>query len=447
MAQGTLSSIDLLLIFGYFALLLAIGFFASRKQKHEDYLIADRKLGAWSSMATINASKTGSVLMLFVAFVYIWGIGAVWYFIGQVFGILIFLPFALRLKEQSQRYYTLSHYFRYNYGKNAAALASLLTIIIMFGFLIINLIAGTKIFVFFTGWDFWICALIVMFVVLAYLLMAGFKAVVKTDVLQYFAMVFIVGLLTYISFNSAIIPASEWNLFNVDIGTMIGFFLIGGMFPFAMPDLWQRVYSARDKLALKKGILLSALVYAIFGALLALIAVTIKVKFPGADPDLALIYGFRGLLPTGMLGLSVVLLFAAIMSTIDTNIFTTASCIIQDFTNWSKKETIKQIRRVTILLAIIGTLLAIMLQDLVISTYVFAGFILVLATVVISTWIRKKIKRLTIISGFLVGIIGVVSLLIYYLGFAGGVKPVLVVIGILLTLGGLILGKIIASFT
>jgi len=317
-----LTTPDFLLIGIYFVVLIIIGYLSSRKQNEEDYLIAERKLGPWSTMATINASKTGSVLMIFVALVYLWGFSALWYFIGMTLGVLVFLPFALKLKSESQgRYYTLADYFKYNYGKKIAKLVSVLTIFLMFGFLIMNLMAGTKIFVFFSGWPFWICAIIMISIVLVYMLMGGFKAVVKTDNLQYAAMIIILALMAFMLFSGSLIPASEWNFFRADIGTMVGFFLVGILFPFAMPEMWQRVYASKNRKSLKKGLLLSALVYFIFSFLLALVAITIKVKFPGVDPDLALIHGFANLLPTGLLGLAAVLLFAAIMSSIDTYIY------------------------------------------------------------------------------------------------------------------------------
>ncbi len=96
---------DLILIFAYFIALLLIGYFTSRKQKEEDYLIAERKLGTFSTMATVNASKTGSILMTFVALTYIWGFSAIWYFIGVVVGVLLFIPFSLKLKENSKQKY------------------------------------------------------------------------------------------------------------------------------------------------------------------------------------------------------------------------------------------------------------------------------------------------------------------------------------------------------
>lgn len=445
--MDNLSNLDFLLIFVYFAILLLVGYFTSRKQTEENYLIGERKLGALSTMATLNASKTGSIVMVIVALVYIWGIAALWYFIGAVAGILIFLFFALKLKENSkQRFYTLADYFKYNYGKTPAVFASLITIFLMFGFLMINLMAGTKIFVFFTGWPFWLCAVIMVLVVMTYILMGGFKAVVKTDIIQYIGIVFILTVLALTLFKGSLIPASEWNFFKADIVTMMGFFITGVLMPFAMPNVWRRVYAVKNKKALKKGMLASATVYAFVGFLLCLVALTVKANFPGIDPDLALIYGFGHLLPKGLLGLSVVFLFAAIMSSVDTYFFDGSSVIVQDFFDFDKKKTIKSIKRTIFVLAVLGTLISILIQNLVISTYIFVAFILVLATVVISTWIRKRLQPLTLTVGFIVGIVSMAFLLIYYMLFTEGIIPEVAVMGILLTLLGLIIGGIVSYF-
>jgi len=443
--QIGLSNLDFILIFIYFIFLLIIGYIASRKQKKEDYLIAERKLGSFSTMATINASKTGSVLMIFVALVYLFGISALWYFIGMIVGVLIFLPFALKLKQESKkRFYTLADYFKNKYGKKPALFASILTIIIMFGLLILNLIAGTKIFLFFTGWPFWLCAIIMTLIVMVYLLLGGFKAVVKTDIIQYAAMIFILVALVITLFNGSLIPIQEWNFFRADLTTMIGFFIIGVLFPFAMPDMWQRVYSSKNKATVKKGILLSVLIYAIFALLLALVALTVKIKFPNVDPDLALVYGFGNLLPTGLVGLAVVLLFSAIMSSIDTYIFTASSAIIQDFFNIGKEKTVKYIRRTIFIISILAIIVAILIQSLVIGSYLIVSFIVVLAIAVIASWIKNDIKQTTLICEFIIGTIGLVIYLIVSLS-KGYIQPTIVIVSLGSSILGLIIGGTISK--
>ncbi len=441
-----LSTLDFFLVAIYFVALLLIGYFTSRKQKDEDYLIAERKLGSFSTMATMNASKTGSILMIFVALTFLWGLAAIWYFIGAIAGTLLFIPFAMRLKEKAQgKYYTLADYFKYNYGKKPALIASLVSIFLMVGFAVMNIIAGTKIFAFFTGWPFIVCAILMSGIILFYLLLGGFKAVVRTDIFQYVAIVLLILLLAILLFNGSIIPASDWNVFSTNIVTIIGFFIVGVMFPFAMPDMWQRVYSSRGKKELKKGILLSAVVYAVFAFLLALIALTIKAKFPEIDPDLALIHGFANLLPAGLVGLSIVLLFSAVMSSVDTYIFTASSSVIQDFFKGEKKKIISLIRKALIVFTVLGALIAIIIQNLVVSAYIFVAFESVIAIPVMATWIKKGIKPFSLVLGFLFGIITTIILLLYYLP-KGDVSASIVMIAIVFTIAGLLLGGLINKF-
>jgi len=445
MTSVTLSYLDFGFILVYFAAVIVVGYVSSRGQDDEGFLIAQRSLGTFSTFATVNASKTGSILMIFVALVYVWGIAALWYFVGVALGVLVFLPFALRLKEESGgRFYTLADYFKYNYGKGVARVASAITIFLMFGFLVLNLIAGTKIFVFFTAWPFWVCAILMMFVVLAYILMGGFKAVVKTDIIQYVAIVALLLILTLVLFDGSLIPVSEWNFFNADLATIVGFLLVGALSPFAMPDIWQRVYSTKNKTTLKRGLLLSIVVYVLVAFLLGLVALTVKTMFPDIDPDLALVHGFGNLLPEGLVGLSVVLLFAAIMSSIDTYIFTASSAVVQDFFEWNKERTVRNIKKVILLLAFMGTVIAVAMQSLIVSTYIFVSFILVLAVVVVATWIHKKIKPITLYFGFGVGVISIVGLLAYYLLFVGDIAPVLAIFGLALTILGLFVGGLVS---
>ncbi|MAG41303.1 MAG: hypothetical protein CL951_05265 [Erythrobacteraceae bacterium] len=394
-------------------------------------------------MAAINASKTGSILMIFVALIFLWGFSAVWYFIGAIVGVLLFIPFSLRLKEKStHEYYTLADYFKYNYGRRVAKIASSITIIGMVGFLVLNLIAGTKLFVFFTGWQFWICALIMLIIVLVYLLLAGYKAVVKTDVIQYAAIIFILIAMAFLMFKGSLIPVTEWNLFQADAKTIVGFFLVGILFPFASPDLWQRVYSSRGRKELKNGLLLSVVIYAVFAFLLALIALTVKVQFPNIDPDLALIYGFQQMLPSGILGLAVVLLFAAIMSSLDTYLFTGASSIVQDFFHADKKTLIKMIRMTIFGLSIIALVLSIAIQSLIIGSYLFIAFMVVLAIAVLATWIKKNVKATTLFFEFVIGLLGLLVYLVFSL-FQGEVNPLIVIVTLIFSLLGLGIGSLV----
>jgi len=444
--ENSLTILDSMLIITYFTALILIGYITSKKQNSEDYLIAERKLGTLSTMATINASKTGSILMIFVGLVYLWGFSALWYFIGAGIGMTIFIPFAMKLKENSgEKYYTLGDYFKYNYGKIMGKIAGGFTIFLMFGFLVLNMIAGAKVFMFFSGYTFWICAIIVLGIVLIYTYLGGYDAVVKTDIIQYLAMIIIFIILTVTMFNSSIIPSSDWNLFKSDLPTMIGFFLIGILYPFAMPDLWQRVYSSKDKKVLKKSIILSIIIYISLALMLALIALTVKAKFPTIDPDLALVYSFNTLLSPGIVGLSIILLFAAIMSSLDTYLFTAASSVAQDFYILSKRKTVRMIKKFSIILGLIALIVSIIIQNLIIGSFIFISFTIVLSVSTIATWFNKKVLERTLIIGIITGITGVLIVLIKQL-LENNLQPSIMIVSLVASIFGIIIGAIITRF-
>jgi SSS family solute:Na+ symporter len=271
--------------------------------------------------------------------------------------------------------------------------------------------------------------------------MGGFKAVVYTDVIQYLGMIALMVLMVFVLTKGISITSLDWNLFSAGPAVIIGFLIIGLLIPFASPDLWQRVYSAKDKKTVKKSIFYSVLIYFFVCLMLAIIALAVKTLLPQLDPDTALIYGFGQLLSPGLAGLAIVLLFAAIMSSIDTYAFTTSSAVIQGFfRKLNKGVTIKAIKLVITMLLILSTILVIVLENMVLSTYIFTGFVIVLAIPTLATWFRKKVNPLTLAISFIISFIGI----IYILLTAPVLDPSLVSKMILISLSGLLIGGIVS---
>lgn len=414
-----LTNIDLIFMGIYFLLLIIIGIIVNRKQSNEDFLISNRNLSIYSGIATINASKTGAIIMAYTALVFLYDLSAIWYFFGTLLGYIFFLPFAIKLFKQSKKkQYTLAEYFYKNYGKINGNITNILTIIIMLGFLIINLIAASSVFNFFTQISFSISASIIIISILIYMILGGFKAVVKTDLVQYIAILFILIIIIPIAlFNSQNISQSQiintinFDLFQAGISTIIGFLLLGFLFPFASPELWQRIYAFADTKTLKKSIIYSSLIYFLFGSMLTYLALIIKTKLPHIDPNIAFISGLTQMLPIGLTGLSLILLISAFMSSIDTYIFTASSALILNFTNNKDKNTIKKRIKITMtIISFIALILTIIISDLVDSIYLTA-FVVVLAIPTIVTYFNPNINKNILKGGFFLGLISVLIML------------------------------------
>lgn len=443
-----LTGLDYLFIVLYFALVFLVAYVRSRKLEPEEFLIAKRKLGLIGAISTINATKTGSIILVFTALLYLYGFSAMWYFIGVSAGYLIFIPFAVRLhKRHGQSHYTLADYYFHDYGRVSGTISSVLNIFIMLAWLILNLIASSKVLSFFTGLNFATSAIIVAAFVLIYLLMGGFKAVVTTDVLQYAAILIIFTIFAFTLLQKTVIPASEWNIAAAGPVNIFGFFLIGILIPFAAPELWQRVYAIKDLKTLRQGIFYSVIVYLFVAFLLALIGLSIKSQFPMVDPDIALIHGFVNLLPAGLTGLAVVIFFAAFMSSIDTYTYTASSSLVHDFfRGLSKRSTVKMIKIAMAGVIMISTLVAIAIQDLVLGTYIFAGYAVILAIPTVATWIRPRIRSLTLNTCFLTGLV-VLTLWVVRGALINSLTPTLVLVGIAGSLLGLVLGAIFSRIS
>jgi len=397
---------DWIMIIGYILTVLLIGYFASRRQTSEDFLISERKMGVLSGIATINATKTGASLLFITALVYVYSVSAIWAYLGIIAGYLAFLPFAIKMhKKSGSTHYTMGEYIRENYGKLPSYFTTAINVTTTGGFLVVTLIASAKVLEFFAGINYGLSVIIVAVIVLAYLLLAGFKAVVKTDVLQYVAIVVIMTLALIFLLSGTTIPSTELDLFAAGPANIIGFVLIGMLLPFASPELWQRVYAMPNKTILKKSIIYSVLIYFIVSAILILIGVAIKVQLPNIDPDISIVIGFAELLPAGFAGLTVIVFFAAFMSSLDTYTYTASSSFVHDlFRNLSKRQTVKAIRLTIFAFLIFGTIIAIILQDLLGATFLFSSYIAVLAIPILATALKPSLKKTTLTVAFAIGI-------------------------------------------
>lgn len=100
----SLSTLDLLILASYLVVIIALGFLAARNSEVEGFLIADRSLNVLNKTSTILATNTGAGIMLTgVAIIYLYGISAIWFFVGASTGYILFLFFATSLRKTSTK--------------------------------------------------------------------------------------------------------------------------------------------------------------------------------------------------------------------------------------------------------------------------------------------------------------------------------------------------------
>src|SRR5271165_5007872 len=150
-----LSTIDLVIIVFYFALVLAIGLYLKgQANTGEDFFMAGREMTAWvAGLAFLSANLGSLELMGWAGNSYQYGIlAAHWYWIGAIpamlFLALIMMPFYYVCKTHS-----VPGYLKLRFGQDSQALSSIsfaLMTVLMSG---INMYAMALVLRIVLGWD------------------------------------------------------------------------------------------------------------------------------------------------------------------------------------------------------------------------------------------------------------------------------------------------------
>jgi len=380
--------------------------------------------------------------------VYLYGLGALWYFIGAVFGLFVFYFFGKKIKKlaDEQKFYTLPDYFFYLKGRFAGYLATLIVVIIMFGWVVLNFTAGAKLVAEYTPISYEFSVILVGVVILAYLIAGGFSAVVKTDLIQTIGIFLLFILMIYLLIASETKPTIIFmDLFRIPVTEMISFFLAGFFIPMASPELWQRVYAIKDQKHFKRSLFLSSVFYLIIGLILMMIGLVIRVDLPDIEAGTSLIVGFSKLLPVGLAGLSVVIIYSAVSSSADTYLFTTASSVTQDFLQKSgflTKERLFLIMRICMtILMILGVTMALVLKDIIDTTFFFVSLTMSLGFLVLVIWIYPNINRHSVNFSIFFCLIGVIVPAIIF-----GISTILIIYAWGLCIVGLLAGIVVNYF-
>lgn len=360
----TMLRVQLSLIFFllYCAAVLIIGWIASRRETEEGFMIADRKVAGMQLAATMSAGYfDGATLAIYLAYVYKFGLSAIWMFAGMALGFTMLRFFAHRIKQKADelKVYAMPEYFLHVIGKRSGICYSAVLIVVFFLLLIVNLIVSGKILSVIFPLSYAISVAIGGGIILTYLLLAGFNAVIRTDVFQ--LLIAIVMSMTVAAYllGKTDIPQTELRLLNMGGWDTLGFLLIGSFGIMVQPDLWQRLFASRNTQTMKRGLAFSACILPLLAIIIGIVGLATKQFFPEIAPEDALVTGFSRLLPFGMREFGMVLLYAVCLSSSDTVTFVVSSIFTRDLQNYTRKFSTFSMRRMTRLCMVLFVLLAV----------------------------------------------------------------------------------------
>ena len=339
----------LIVLLTYTALMLGATFLLSRKSETAgSFHVADRRLGLIQSAMSIAATWIWAPALLTSAeksYTQGWP-GLFWFLAPNVICLLVFMPFAKKIREQMPEGVTVSGYMAERYRSKAvhgiylfqlSALTVLSTAV--------QLLAGAKILAVVTGCPFRLLTVALALIAFSYSQYSGIRASVLTDALQMFIMLGCCALLITLALRGNGTDSLVKGLSGVTgeftrlldkngLTVLLGFGLPSAIgllaAPFGDQCFWQRAFSIRkDKLskAFQLGTLLFVMVPLSMGALGFIAAGS---GFTAADPGMVGFELVQSIFPAWMMLPFLFMLISGLLSTVDSNLCAAAS-LTSDF--------------------------------------------------------------------------------------------------------------------
>lgn len=348
--------------FAFFLLIfVAIGVLSTLRHKktNVDYLLAGQNVKPWlvalSAIATYNS---GYMFIGMIGYTYLEGLSSIWLMIGWIVGdflMSLFIHARLRRVSENRDVLTYSGALSSWNGTNYRVLrfaGGLITILFLGGYAAGQLEAGSKALHVLFGWNYALGAIIGAVIVVLYCFAGGIRASIWTDAAQSIVMIASMGILCTVGIQSAggpqafiqaiqNISPTYTSIFPHDmrLGPTLGpaIWVVGWLFAgfgvIGQPHVMVRFMSMNDVSDMPRTRLYYYCWYTAFFSLTILVGLVSRVLIPRTasfDAELALPTLALDLLPEALVGLILAGLFAATMSTADSQILSCSASATRD---------------------------------------------------------------------------------------------------------------------
>ncbi|MPY91407.1 MAG: sodium/solute symporter [Luteitalea sp.] len=351
MASATIVAVLVFFLF----ILLGIGYWArTGSDSMAGYYVAGKRLPSWVIAFSSNTTGESAWLLLgLTGMGYVVGVHALWIVLGEVLGVTLGWVWVARpFKEYTDRYdsITVPDYLESRF-RDTQHVLRFVSVVILFSMVIAytvaQLTASGKAFSAFLGTSYTSGVLIGAAIVLYYTTVGGFKAVAYSDLLQ--GVLMFVGLLVLpvvgitaaggwsalmarlAAVDPALLrPMGEFGVSVEGVTSAVSFCGIGLAF-LGAPQLLVRFISARDKNEIVSGSLIAVVCIIVFDTGAVFAGMAGRALFPGlADPETIMPTMSAELFPTVFTGIFLVIVLAAIMSTVDSLLMLASSSVVRD---------------------------------------------------------------------------------------------------------------------
>lgn len=424
----------------YIGLMMAIGVYYYRRTRNmSDYFLGNRKLGAWVTSLSAEASDmSGWMLMGVPGFAYLAGLNAGWIAVGIALGTWANWHFlAARLRKYTELAHnslTLPEFLENRFEDKSGLLRMIPAIFILIFFVIYTssgFVSAGRLFETVFGMDYQYAVFIGAGSVVFYTLIGGFLAVSRTDFIQGVMMFFAIlvvpitaamesgGFVTVVNAIADIQHSMLEPLTKPD-GSMMGFIelvslLAWGIGYFGQPHILVRFMAISSSKEIKPAtnIAMTWVVLSLAAAVAVGMVGRVFLETPlvGTESETVFLVMTNIMFPPVVTGLILSAVLAAIMSTASSQLLVAASAFAQDFYHTiirkdaDQKELVWISRASVLVIASLAIFLALNPNSFILDmvAYAWAGFGAAFGPAILMSLFWRRTTRNGTIAGIIVG--------------------------------------------
>lgn len=383
-------AIKIIMLVVFFAIMIAIGIYSSKSTKDVGgFVLGGRNIGPWLSAFAYGTSYFSAVIFVGYAGQFGWkfGVASTWVGVGNcLIGSLlawVILGRRTRLMTHSLNSATMPDFFEKRFDSRAMRI---LAAVLIFVFLIpytASLYNGlSRLFEMAFNVDYTICIIVMALITAIYVIAGGYMATVISDFVQ--GIIMLVGIVAvigavlkinggFLSSLSALAEVSDpatstqpgvfASFFGPDPANLLGVVILTSLGTWGLPQMVQKFYAIKSEKSVYTGTIISTIFAAIvaggcyflggFGRLFS-------------TPELVAENGYDSIVPTMlsnlgdvMMGLIIVLVLAASMSTLSSLVLTSSSSLTLDFLVPLSKKEMSEKKKVTIMRVLLAVFIVI----------------------------------------------------------------------------------------
>lgn len=333
--------IDNIILFLYLISILAVGiYYRAKNSSFKNYANVESKVqnNKLLLIATIFASSVGGATTFGItekAF-----LGHAYYAYALILTIPIDIIIAIYVVPQIAKHYgaeSIGDIMSIYYGNLGRFIGGVSSVIVSVGFLAAQISVSGYIFQYILEINYIEGVILSYSIVLIYTTIGGLQSIVFTNLLQFFAMIIAIPVVTFIGLNKIgsinhigdlIVETNQSNLFSYIIAAALSFSVMN-----LYPTFIQRALINKNPTQTTKAIYTKSVIYLFFLICVTLNGLIAYKLYPEQPSSLVLPYLINQIIPPLIQGLVISGLLAAVMSTADSDLNVTSIAIVKDIIN------------------------------------------------------------------------------------------------------------------